>query len=90
VSALAARFAAFGLSGERIGLMLPNSIELVCSYLASFRIGAVAVPISDTYAAPELARALSVAEPKCLIVDAAHRDLLTGLGNGARLASSTS
>jgi acyl-CoA synthetase (AMP-forming)/AMP-acid ligase II len=29
VSALAARFSAFGLAGERVGLTLPNSIDLV-------------------------------------------------------------
>jgi long-chain acyl-CoA synthetase len=79
VSALASRFAASGLAGERVGLMLPNSMELVCCYLACFRIGAVAAPISDHYAAPELARALGVAEPKWLVVDAARRDLLAGL-----------
>jgi long-chain acyl-CoA synthetase len=83
VSALAARFSAFGLAGERVGLTLPNSIDLVCCYLACFRIGAVAVPISDHYAAPELARALSVTEPKLLVIAAASQGLLAGLDSGA-------
>ncbi|MCI0466555.1 MAG: acyl--CoA ligase [Beijerinckiaceae bacterium] len=83
VSALAASFAASGLTGERIGLMLPNSIDLVCCYLACFRAGAIAAPVSHNYAAPELARALGVAEPRWLIFDAAHRGLIAGLDMGA-------
>jgi acyl-CoA synthetase (AMP-forming)/AMP-acid ligase II len=83
VSALAARFSAFGLAGERVGLTLPNSIDLVCCYLACFRIGAVAVPISDHYAAPELASGLDVMEPKLLVIAAASQGLLAGLKRGA-------
>ncbi|MCI0467966.1 MAG: acyl--CoA ligase [Beijerinckiaceae bacterium] len=79
VSALAARFAASRLGGERIGLILPNSVELVCCYLACFRMGAIAAPLSHNYAPPELSRALGVASPKWLIAEFSRRNLLEGL-----------
>jgi long-chain acyl-CoA synthetase len=79
VNACARGLSKAGLVGERVGLMLPNSIELVCWYLACFCIGAVAAPISSSYAGPELARALDVARPKWLVADASHRGLLAEL-----------
>lgn len=79
VSALAGHFANAGLAGERVGLMLQNSVDLVCCYLACFRVGAVAAAISDAYAAPELARAIDVAQPKWLIIAAECRHLLDAL-----------
>jgi long-chain acyl-CoA synthetase len=83
VSALAARFARSGLAGERIGLILPNGAALVCCYLACFRAGAVAVPVSPSYAAPERLRALGMAAPAWIIAGAPQSELLDGAGDTA-------
>jgi long-chain acyl-CoA synthetase len=65
------------LFGERVALMLPNSAELVISYLACFASGAVAAPLNARYAPPEVEQALRRARPRWLI---AHADRLAALG----------
>ncbi|MCI0736708.1 MAG: AMP-binding protein [Beijerinckiaceae bacterium] len=65
VSALAASFAASGLRGERIGLMLPNSIDLVCCYLPCFRAGAVAAPVRHSFFGPTPNCFLQILEHAC-------------------------
>lgn len=57
-----------GLSkGARIALLLPPSPEFVAFFLGAGRIGAVAVPMSTLYQAPELRYVLDAAEIECLI-----------------------
>jgi long-chain acyl-CoA synthetase len=46
-------------SGDRIGLLMPNSIDFVASYYAGLLLGAVPVPFNVTTPAPELASLLS-------------------------------
>jgi long-chain acyl-CoA synthetase len=76
VSRLATALHADGLAGERVALMLPNGLEVVCCYLACFRAGAVATPLNYRYAAPELERALVEAEPKWLVIHSSRLDIL--------------
>lgn len=66
------------LAGERVALLLPNSIELVTAYLACFTAGVMAVPLNRRYAAPEVEKALQRARPRWLIV---HADRLPLLGH---------
>jgi malonyl-CoA/methylmalonyl-CoA synthetase len=49
--------------GDRVLLCAPNSLALVVAYLATIRVGATAVPVGATLAAPELAGIAAVAEP---------------------------
>src|SRR5689334_5751890 len=54
VLALAAGLAAEGVRpGDRVALFLPNCPELLLSYLACFRLGAVSVPLNYRYRAAE-------------------------------------
>lgn len=59
--------------GQRVGLFLPNSPELAFLLYATWRIGAVAVPMSALYNSSELRGALDKTEPGVLIT---HADLV--------------
>ncbi|QUR68767.1 class I adenylate-forming enzyme family protein [Mycobacterium spongiae] len=76
---LAAAMRMDGLVGERVALMLPNCVDLVTAYLASFTAGAIAVPLNARYAPPEVEQVLRRARPRWLVV---HTDRL---GTLARL-----
>jgi long-chain acyl-CoA synthetase len=55
VNRLAGGLVADGLEpGERVGLLLPNSIEFAASYFAILRAGLVAVPLNTSYTASEV------------------------------------
>jgi long-chain acyl-CoA synthetase len=53
--------------GDRVALLFENSPELVFSYYACFKIGAIAVPLNIRFAPPELAYALGHCEAKILL-----------------------
>lgn len=66
--------------GSRVGLFFPNGVEWVTWWLAVTRIGAIAVPLSTMYQAPEIAKvvrladlALLVAPSHVLSIDVAER-----------------
>ena len=65
---LAAAFAAGGLAGERLALLLPNGIELVACYLGCWRAGVTAVPFEYVDAPPEIATGLADSGARWLIV----------------------
>ncbi len=55
VGQLASRFSELGVGpGDKVGIQLPNVVELVVSILASVRIGAVAVPFPIQHRSHEL------------------------------------
>ncbi len=54
--------------GDRVALFLKNCPELVFSYYACFKIGAIAVPLNYRYKGPELEYAVSHCGAKILIV----------------------
>jgi len=62
-------FTRMGLKGEPVAFMLPNGFEIVITYLACFKSGAVAMPLNRRYAAPELEKALINSGAKCLIIE---------------------
>jgi acyl-CoA synthetase (AMP-forming)/AMP-acid ligase II len=41
-------------AGDRVGLLMPNSVEFCCLFYGAAKIGAVAVPLNTRLAAPEL------------------------------------
>jgi long-chain acyl-CoA synthetase len=53
--------------GDRVALLMHNSLELVQLYLACFRLGAIAVPINTRYQKPELLYALKQSGSKILM-----------------------
>jgi long-chain acyl-CoA synthetase len=55
VDRLAGGLVAEGLApGDRVGLLLPNSIEFAASYFAALRAGLVAVPLNNSYTQAEV------------------------------------
>jgi acyl-CoA synthetase (AMP-forming)/AMP-acid ligase II len=53
--------------GDRVALLFGNCPELVFSYYACWKIGAIAVPLNIRFAPPELAYALGHCEAKILL-----------------------
>ena len=69
VLGLARGFQSIGLArGKKIGLYLPNCPEYIYSYLSSFLLGAVVVPLDYMLKSDELTACLSHAEADVLIV----------------------
>ncbi|MCK5392676.1 MAG: acyl--CoA ligase [Deltaproteobacteria bacterium] len=69
-------FTAMELKGEPVAFMLPNGFEILITYLACFKSGAVAMPLNRRYAAPELERTLINSEARCLIIELEKLHLL--------------
>ncbi len=59
-------------TGDRVAIFIPNGIELACSYFACFKLGAVAVPLNNRYAHPEVRYAIEQSGATTLLV---HEDL---------------
>jgi acyl-CoA synthetase (AMP-forming)/AMP-acid ligase II len=53
--------------GDRVGLLMPNSVEFCCLFYGAAKIGAVAVPLNTRLAAPEVDFILSDSGCKVLI-----------------------
>jgi len=69
-------FTQMGLKGEPLAFMLPNGFEILITYLACFKTGAVAMPLNRRYAPPELEKTLIDSEAKCLIIELEKLHLL--------------
>lgn len=59
--------------GDRVAILLENSVEYVVAYFSVLRAGGIAVPLSDQVAGRGLAKALGDCRPTVVIV---HRKLL--------------
>lgn len=74
-------------AGDRVALLMSNSIEQVLVWLAINRIGALHVPLNSTLPNDLLARSLKLVTPKIVIADEevaqAAADSLASLGSGA-------
>jgi long-chain acyl-CoA synthetase len=64
------------VAGDRIGLLLANSIEFAVGYFAVLRAGLVALPLNTAFTADELQYQLQDAQARLVITDEAHRQLL--------------
>ncbi len=62
-------FTALGLKGEPVAFMLPNGFEILITYLACFKSGAVAMPLNRRYAPAELEKVLLDSGAKCLVIE---------------------
>lgn len=72
---LAAALSAAGVTtGDRVALFLPNCPELVLSYFACFKLGAIVVPLNYRYREPEARYALEHSGSTSLIV---HQSLVS-------------
>ena len=79
VGALAGALRTRGLhEGDRVGVLLPNSIAFATTYFAVLRAGLVAVPLNTAYTEPELQHQLADSGASLVVTDDSHRELLEG------------
>jgi long-chain acyl-CoA synthetase len=64
-------------TGDRIGILLPNSIEFAVAYFASLRSGLVAVPLNTAFTASELSYQVADAAVSVVVADADLAPLLS-------------
>ena len=82
-SRLSSGLAAMGLEeGDRVALLLPNSLESVICYLACFRMRLVAVPLDYQYHPFQIGYALGHSGASILI---SHQDRIAGLDEAGAL-----
>lgn len=65
--------------GDRVGLLLPNSIEFVVAYFGVLRAGLVALPLNTAYTAEELGYQLTDSAAALVVTDADHVELAGGV-----------
>src|SRR3954453_10958224 len=76
VDRFAAGMTARSLSpGERLGLLVPNTIEFAVAYFGALRAGLVALPLTTAYTAEELAYQLADSTARLVVTDAEHVEL---------------
>jgi long-chain acyl-CoA synthetase len=79
VDALAANLRGRGLArGDRVGLLLPNSLEFAVGYFAALRAGLVALPLNTAYTGAELGYQLDDAGVRVVLTDDALGTALPG------------
>ncbi len=74
VGGLARALAAHGVAGERVSIMMSNSIEMAVAMLGAMAAGAQMSPINPFFTPNELRPLLSDASPRVLICDAGSLD----------------
>ena len=71
--ALGRRFCELGVSaGDRIGTLMPNSVQHVVTWVACSRIGAVFVPLNTALEADDLAPVIADANATLMVIAAEH------------------
>lgn len=70
-------------AGEKVAILLPNSPELVVSYLACLRAGVVAVPLETRLKQEEIAPILASGEVSVLIASSAFEGMISSLRSQA-------
>ena len=78
VDRCAGMFYAHGVAaGDVLGIQIPNSVELVITYLALNRLGAILSPYATAYRRHEIAQLAAIAEVRGFVTAAVHagRDL---------------
>jgi long-chain acyl-CoA synthetase len=79
VDALAGALRDRGLErGDRVGLLLPNSVEFAVGYFAVLRAGLAALPLNTAYTAPELQHQLTDSGAGLVVTDEGHCQLVEG------------
>jgi acyl-CoA synthetase (AMP-forming)/AMP-acid ligase II len=73
--------------GTRVGILFPNGVDWVISWLAAARIGALTVPLSTFSPGPELARAVRHTDVQLLLMGPrfAEHDLVARVGTALEI-----
>ncbi|MEI2701087.1 MAG: AMP-binding protein [Baekduia sp.] len=86
-SALSAEYAARGVGrGDVVMTMIGSRPEWVLAMVACFRIGAVALPVSEQLRPHDLEHRIAVARPKLLLYDERNADVVRAGAAGGRVA----
>ncbi|MEV5843583.1 AMP-binding protein [Streptomyces sp. NPDC051985] len=76
VNRLARTLNSFGVgAGDRVAVLMRNRLEVVESYFAAMRLGAIAVPVNFRMVAPEVRHILADSGAKVLVVDGESADV---------------
>lgn len=67
-------------SGDRVALLLPQSVEVVLSHLAVYKLAAIAVPLAALFGSDALRYRLVASGAKAIITDSAGLAKLSALG----------
>jgi len=74
---------AFGVRpGDRIGIILPQRIEAVVAHLASYKLGAIALPLAVLFGGDALKFRLRDSGARVVLVDTARREAVESLRPG--------
>ena len=76
VEAAARRLAMLTRPGDRVAMVLGNSVDFVVTYFGALRAGRVAVPLNPGYTADELAYAITDAQAAVVVAEQAERSKL--------------
>lgn len=88
VDRLAAGLAGLGVGhGDRVAILLPNREEVVHTYFAVARLGAVVVPLNPALTGREIGELLTDSAVRVVVCSAAHTALLTGLAGAGSVPS---
>jgi carnitine-CoA ligase len=83
VNAIARGLDALGVRpGDRVAILLPNCVELVLTWFAANRLGAVAAPVNTAFRGPALAHVLGLSGADVLVVDASLLETVRGFDFG--------
>jgi acetyl-CoA synthetase len=70
---LARGFAALGVErGDRVAVFLPQRVECALAHLATFKLGAISVPLSPLFRAEALRHRLGASGAKLVVTDSEH------------------
>ena len=72
--------------GDRVLLMMVNSIPFVTAMLGCAKAGLVAVPVNTGYVAPEVRHVVELVEPRALVADAGFFELVRSVAGPEPLA----
>lgn len=79
---LACGLSALGVGvGDRVLIYVRNSVEFVQCLCASFRVGAVVVPVNTRLTPKEIRYFVSDSKPHAIVYDAASRDVVESFGD---------
>lgn len=89
VAGLAAQFREAGHAGERVALMLPNSIETVVATFAILAAGAQVAPLNPFFTEGELGPIVSKADVAAIVCSESFREKAEMLATGASVKTVT-
>jgi acetyl-CoA synthetase len=85
---LAASLASMGVErGTRVATLMGKSADLVTTLMAIWRCGGIHVPLFTAFAPPAIELRLTSSAAKVVVVDAAQREKLDGIGVAGRIVT---